>query len=125
MKALITLLFLVFTSLLSSAQKQINLEDIAKHVGDSVEVFGKVYGAKAVSGGKLLLINVGGAFPTQLLTIVLNEEMQNALEGPLKGTMEQIKVAGKVELYRTKPQIVIHSPAQVKSIIIEKSGAKE
>ena len=120
MKSLFVALLIFTISFSVKAQKEISLQDIAKHVGDSVSVTGKVFGTKAVSNGKLLLINVGGAYPAQLLTIVLNEELQKALEGPLKSELQQIKVAGKVELYHDKPQIVIVHPSQVQSIITEK-----
>lgn len=123
MKALFVSLLLI-ASLSSTAQKNIELTEVAKHVGDSVVVKGKVFGTKAVSGGKLLLVNLGGAYPNQLLTIALQEEVQKVLAEPLKANLEEIAVAGKVELFKEKPQILITDPAQIQSLITEKVGTK-
>lgn len=117
--------FLLTISFWVQAQKQIELQDVSKHIGDSVIVGGKVYGSKSINGGKLLLINIGGPFPNQPLTIVLNEELQKVLHEPLKSELQQLKVAGKIELFRDKPQIVLTSPEQIQSLITEKSGTKD
>jgi len=118
MKSIFSALVLLMVSVSGKAQKEVALQEISKHIGDSVLVGGKVYGT--ISAGKQLLLNVGGAFPHQFLTIVLDEEMQKILEGPLKSELQQIKVAGKVEIYRNKPRIVIKHPAQIQNIITEK-----
>lgn len=124
MKFILTSLLIAVCSLVQ-AQKQIELQDVSRHVGDSVIVGGKVFSARTVDGGKLLLVNLGGAFPDQLLTVVLNEDMQKLLQEPLKSELQSLKVAGKVELYRNKPQIVLKNPAQIQSLITEKPGARE
>lgn len=118
MKSIFSALLILLISVSGKAQKEVALQEISKHVGDSVLVEGKVYGT--IKAGKQLLLNVGGAFPRQLLTIVLDEEMQKILEGPLKSELQQVKVAGKVEIYRNKPRIVIKHPSQIQSIITEK-----
>lgn len=124
MKFILTSLLLTLCCAVQ-AQKKIELQDISRHVGDSVIVGGKVASSRAVNGGKLLLINLGGAYPNQLLTVVLNEELQKALEESLKRELQTLSVAGKVELYRDKPQIVLKSPAQIQSLITEKAGEKQ
>jgi DNA/RNA endonuclease YhcR with UshA esterase domain len=124
MKLFLTAFLIAICSCLH-AQKQIELQDVSKHIGDSVIVGGKVFSLKSANGGKLLLLNLGGAFPDQLLTIVLNEDLQKMLQEPLKSELQSLKVAGKVELYREKPQIVLRSPAQIQSLITEKAGSKE
>jgi hypothetical protein len=125
MKTLSTALVLLFVSLIAKAQKQVELADISKHIGDSVTVKGKVFSSRAVSNGKLLLLNLGAAFPNQLLTVVMGEEIQKVAAEALKLDIQELSVAGKVELFREKPQIVIKSPEQIKSIITEKAGAKD
>lgn len=49
----------------------------------------------------------------------MNEEVQAALHQPIKKELKEISVAGKVQLYKNKPQIVLKSPAQIQSIITE------
>jgi DNA/RNA endonuclease YhcR with UshA esterase domain len=124
MKSIAIIFLLVILAFTTNAQKQVELHDISKYVGDSVIVKGKVFSSRAVSGGKLLLINLGGAFPNQLLTVVLQENVQKVLAEPLKSDLQEISIAGKVELYRDKPQIVVKDPAQIQSIITEKPAVK-
>jgi len=114
MKFTFILLLLIAISISSQAQKQIKLEDASKHVGDSVGLFGKVTGIKAVSGGKLTLVNLGQPFPNQLLTVVVSEEVRKGLKIPLESFADKdTYVVGKVELYKGKPQIVLTKPEQL------------
>lgn len=83
--------------------------DAAHHIGDYVIVTDKVYGVKDM--GSLVLVNVGGAYPNQRLTVVLRGSAKN-LAGELDGKM--IHVTGKVDLYKGKPEIVVSDPAMVK-----------
>jgi len=123
MKTLFVSLLLI-GSMTLKAQTKIELTDVSKHVGDSVIVKGKVFGLKEVDGGRLLLINLGGAYPKELLTIVLQKDVQKVLAEPLKGELQEIAVAGKIELFKTKPQIVVSDPTQIQSIITEKAAAQ-
>jgi DNA/RNA endonuclease YhcR with UshA esterase domain len=123
MKTFFVSLLILAGSLSLKAQTKVELADVAKHTGDSVIVHGKVFGQKAVNGGKLLLVNLGGAFPDQLLTVVLGEETQKALAEPLKSELEELSVAGKVEVFKGKPQIVVKSPAQIQRLTTVRKGA--
>ena len=119
MKTLVLSLVLLTASLTTIAQKEVRLEELPKLTGDSVITGGKVYETKVVNGGKLLHIYVGGLSPKQQLTIVINKEIQAILAEPLKKQLLQIKVAGKVESFQNKPQIIIRDPSQIHSIITE------
>jgi DNA/RNA endonuclease YhcR with UshA esterase domain len=123
MKTLFVSFLLLAGSFSVKAQTKVALADVAKHTGDSVIVQGKVFGTKATSGGKLLLINLGAAFPAQLLTVVLEEEAQKALAEPLKSELEELSIAGKVEIFKGKPQIVVKSPAQIQRLTTVRKGA--
>jgi len=123
MKTLFFSLLLLAGSFSLKAQAKVELKDLSKHTGDSVIVQGKVFGQKAVSNGKLLLINLGAAFPDQLLTVVLGEEAQKALAEPLKSELEELSVAGKVEIFKGKPQIIIKSPAQIQRLTTVRKSA--
>jgi DNA/RNA endonuclease YhcR with UshA esterase domain len=113
----------VFSSfvLVSGAQTTIELKDLSRHVGDSVHVSGKVFGVRDVSNGKLTVINVGGAYPDQLLTVVVGEEAKKLLNGSLDDyNGKEISVSGKVELFKDKPQIVITKPSQLQNNTAQK-----
>jgi len=82
--------------------------EASHHIGDYVIVTDKVYGVKDM--GSLVLVNVGRAYPDQLLTVVLRGSAKS-LASELDG--KTIHVTGKVELYKGKPEIVVTDPAMV------------
>jgi DNA/RNA endonuclease YhcR with UshA esterase domain len=102
---------------LTRAQQSVKLEDIASHVGDSVTVTGKVYGIKYFESAKAspTLINIGAAFPNQLLTVVIYGEDRKRLELDPEKTFADadLSVTGKVELFKGKPQIVVTDKTQL------------
>jgi len=114
----ITFLFLLFLAGLSTrAQVTIKLEDAAAHVGDSVKACGKVAGMRFMEGskGQPTLINMGAAYPNQLLTIVIWEDLRKQFDKTPEELFKDkdICITGKIELYRDKPQIVIKSKDQL------------
>ena len=127
MKQLLTVLALTL-SLTTLAQKEIKLGELASHVGDSVTVKGKIHGVRYLESAKNTptFINVGGAFPDQLLTIVIWGDVRKQLnyapeEKPYVNGFA--KVSGRVELYRGKPQIVISNPSQLSILYDEEVPA--
>jgi hypothetical protein len=66
-------LILILISTICQAQKKIELTDISRHIGDSVTVEGKIFGVRYIENAKdsPTLINLGGQYPDQLLTIVI------------------------------------------------------
>lgn len=115
--ALITLLF-AFSA--TRAQKNITLTELNDHIGDSITVTGKVYGIKYFENAKEspTLINIGAAYPNQLLTVVIYGDDRKKLSiVPEKAFSDkELSISGKVELFKGKPQIVIHSENQIKAI---------
>ena len=122
-------LFLFLFLFLSSfqhavAQKEISLEKVKDHTGDSVTVKGKVFGIRYLEGARNAptFINVGGAFPNQLLTVVIWGDVRKKFELDLsdkKFASAMAVVTGKIELYKDKPQIVITDPKQLTFIYDE------
>ncbi|MDR3714573.1 MAG: hypothetical protein P4L51_17300 [Puia sp.] len=100
------------------AQSAIQLADAGKHVGDSVTVSGKVFGARYLESGakQPTLINLGGAYPHQLLTVVIfgPERKLFSFKPEEQFLNKNLTVSGKIELFKGKPQIVIHQAAQVR-----------
>ncbi|MGZ3854109.1 MAG: hypothetical protein ACXVBX_15040 [Flavisolibacter sp.] len=119
MKYLPTLL-LCFLFLSTYAQKEIKLEELKDHIGDSVKVQGIISGVKYLESAKNTptFISVGAAYPNQLLTIVIwGDVRQNMTLLPSsKDVGNKIVVAGKVELFKDKPQIVIKDPRQLEIV---------
>jgi hypothetical protein len=100
-----------------SAQKEIKAEDIAKHVGDSVKVCGKIFTTRYFENApnSPTLLNVDGAYPNQIFTIVIYSDVRKEMGGSPEVEYKEKKVCitGKVDLYRNKPQIVLHSASQL------------
>jgi S1/P1 Nuclease len=91
-----------------AAPVAIDIKDAANHVDQVVVVSAKVYGYKALSG--LTLVNLGGAYPDQPLTVVLKGEamaMAESLDG------KTIQVTGKVEIYKGKPEIIVTDKGKI------------
>jgi hypothetical protein len=80
----------------------IDIKDAVNYVHQVVVVSAKVFGYKALSG--LTLVNLGAAYPDQPLTVVLKGEAIAIADG-LDG--KTIRVTGKVELYKGKPEIIV------------------
>ena len=108
---------LAFISLNVLSQKEVKLDDIGKHVGDSVRVCDKVYGGIFLErrNGTPTFLNVGGSYSNHLLTIVIWPEVRKEFtEKPEEFYKDKkVCVVGKVELFRDKPQIVLHSKGQI------------
>ena len=116
------LLFIILLStcwLSAFAQKQIKLEDVNTHIGDSVSISAKIDGVKVfVDDDKKptrVLLNLGGTYPDQILTIVVDPSY--AMDGktmPGESTKgSTAKAIGTVVMYKGKPQIVVRSSKQL------------
>ncbi|MBB1287271.1 hypothetical protein HRH25_23045 [Flavisolibacter sp. BT320] len=111
-------IFAFFAVISSHSQKDIKINELSNHTGDSVTLKGKVFGIRYLESAKNAptFINVGGVFPNQLLTIVIWGNVRKNLgyapeEKPYVNGFA--KVSGRVELFRGKPQIVITNPSQL------------
>ena len=57
-----------------------------------------------------VLVNVGAAYPNQVLTVVLRDDAKS-LAGSLDG--KNIAVTGNIELYKGKPEIVVKDAGKI------------
>jgi hypothetical protein len=86
-----------------------DLKDIGGFIGKTVSVSGKVYSSRDI--GSMVLVNLGAAYPNQLLTIALKGK---AKEIGAQLVDKVITVTGEVIDYKGKPEIIITDPAQIK-----------
>jgi len=87
----------------------IKLEEVQNAIGKTVSVQGKVYSSKDI--GSMVLVNLGAAYPNQLLTVALKgkaKDLGNGLDG------KTITVEGAVIDYKGKPEIIVTDPSQIK-----------
>lgn len=122
---MLSLLLMLALSSAALAQKEIPLQDVARHVGDSVTLTGKVYGGRFFpqGEGRPTLLNLGAPYPNQLLTVVIRGTARPQFSFvPEKDLLNKdVRVSGKVELYKGKPQVVIYSPEQLTPVEADKT----
>ena len=69
MKKLLLLLFLAITITFAKAQTTVTIKEVVNYVGKVVTLCDSVYGAKAM--GNISLLNLGGKFPKEIITVVI------------------------------------------------------
>lgn len=91
-----------------SVTPEVELKNIGDFIRKDVAVTGKIYGVKDI--GSMVLVNMGGAYPKQLLTLAMKGKAKT-LGLTLAG--KTITVIGKVISYDGKPEIVVTETDQV------------
>jgi hypothetical protein len=91
----------------AAAAIPVKLEDVKNNMGKTVSTQGKVYSSRDI--GSIVLVNLGAAYPNQLLTIALKGAAKE-----LKLEDKTITVEGEVIDYKGKPEIIITDPAKIK-----------
>jgi hypothetical protein len=99
----------VATSAIAQNVTLVKLEEVKNAIGKTVKVQGKVFSSKDI--GSMILVNLGAAYPNQLLTVALKgkaKELGNQLGEKM------ITVEGEVIDYRGKPEIIITDASKLK-----------
>lgn len=91
----------------------IDIKDAAGNIGKTVSITGKVFGSRDM--GSLYLVNMGAAYPDQLLTVVLRGEAKKVGSDLDSKT---IRVTGKITEYKGKPQIEITDPNMIDPMVV-------
>lgn len=112
MKKLATIALLLFAGLAVKSQTIISITEVSKHIGETVTICDSVYTGRTLAN--LTLLNLGGAFPKQILTIVVNKaDLVNFKESPEKLYLnKKLCITGKITEYNGKPQILATEPKQ-------------
>lgn len=110
-----SLLSLFFAGIIN-AQTNIKLEEVGRHIGDSVTVCGKVSDLRyfETSKNQPTFLNIGDRFPRQLLTVVIWGTVRSQFKEKIEDLKDKhICITGRIQLYKEKPEIVIGDPAQI------------
>ncbi len=117
MKKLMLFAGMLLFGLMVQAQETINIDDIAKYVGKEVKVCDKVYSARFLdnSARQLTLINLGGKYPNQKMTVVIDgDSRKNFTWKPEEFLLnKEICVKGKVKEYKGGYQIDVAKPEEL------------
>ncbi|WP_412468526.1 hypothetical protein [Pedobacter sp. KLB.chiD] len=113
MKKLSLLILLIATALYAKSQTMVLTKDVAQYTGKNVSICDSVYSTKALD--KLTLINLGGAYPKELITIVINKEDEHKFPSEPASMFigNNICVTGVVSDFKGKKQIVVTDPKQI------------
>src|SRR5258705_3629589 len=108
------LLLIVLSAITCSAfsQKEIKLEDVKNHIGDSVKLRAKIYDGKYIESaeGRPTFLNVGNKCPNALLTLVIWGEVRKQFKTPpeeLYNKGNEKWLTGKIILYKKRPEILL------------------
>jgi hypothetical protein len=110
-----TLLSLFFVAVVT-AQTSIKLEDVNKHIGDSVTVCGLVADMRYFenSKNKPTLLNIGAKHPDAPLTVVIWENGRALFTSKVEDLLNKnICITGRIILYKEKPEIIVDIPEQI------------
>jgi hypothetical protein len=116
MKKISATLLSLFIVAAATAQTSIKLEDVSKHIGDSVTVCGKVAGMRYFenSKNKPTFLNIGANHPNQLLTVVIWQGSRALFTTKVEDLMnKEICITGRIILYKERAEIVIEKPEQI------------
>lgn len=101
----------------ANSQEVIKIEDISKHIGDTVKICTKIYGGRFLYRLKNspTFLEVGDDYPNQLLTIVIwGKDLENFEDRPeMMYVYRDVCITGKLELDNGKPQIIVSKPTQI------------
>ncbi|WP_461787863.1 hypothetical protein [Pedobacter sp.] len=114
MKKFLLLFAFGLFAVVARAQTTISIKDAVNYVGKEVTICDSVYSARAMDN--LSLMNLGGKFPKELLTVVVFKADRAKFEKEPVEIFEhqRICITGTVTLYKEKLQIVVNDPKQLK-----------
>lgn len=107
----------ILLSVIVKAQQEIRMDELDKHVGDSITVCTKIYGGIFLdrSNGTPTFLNAGGNYPNAPLTIVIwadvRKQFKEAPETFYKD--KEVCIIGRIKLYKEKPEIVLYDQKQI------------
>ena len=117
MKKIIPFILCICLAIHAGAQQTITMDELDKHVNDSVTVCTKIFGGIFLDHSKNTptLLNAGGAYPNNPLTVLIWADTRAQFkEAPeLFYKDKDVCISGKIIIYKDKPEIVIYDPKQI------------
>ena len=84
----------------------------ASNVGQTLTVEGTVASVTVLRTGTTFL-NFGAAYPEQTFTAVIFRSAASRFPNPQQWEGKRVRVTGKVQLYRGKPEIILNDASQL------------
>jgi hypothetical protein len=113
---LLICLFVSFFTVHAFGQTTITAKDAAKHINEQVVLCDEIYGGVYLEQADITLLNVGGAHPNELLSLVIKGDDRKKFKTPPEEAFKEKKVCitGQIVDYKGKPEIIITDPEQIK-----------
>ncbi|HSZ33193.1 MAG TPA: hypothetical protein VK772_07770 [Puia sp.] len=75
----------------------------------------KMYDGKFIENSQITLLNLGGAYPNQKITVVIKGADRNKFKTPPETLYagKTICVKGPVQIYKGRPEIIVTDPQQI------------
>ena len=115
MKKTALILFLTAFCSLRSFSQTVPAAEATKHIGEKVTVCGKVFGGRFFESSDKTLLNVGGLYPNNTLTIVIEGENRKKFSFKPEEfyTNKEVCITGEVKEYKGKPEMHVTEVAQI------------
>ncbi len=101
---------LLFATVASA--ETISPQEASRHVGEFVTVEGVVSQVSRSKGGTTF-VNFGGRFPNHVFYGVIFRSKIDAFRGIFSLEGRRVRMEGRIQMYKGKPQIVLSSPQQI------------
>lgn len=102
------------SAIVAKSQVKVSAKEVVNYVGKEVELCDSVYTSRTLEN--LSLLNLGGAFPKEIITVVVFKADRTKFEKDPVALFNEKKIAvvGTVTLYKEKLQIVVNDPKKIK-----------
>ena len=114
---LLLLLTLIICHSKANSQTLIKMEDITKHIGDTIKVCIKIYGARYLSRmpEAPTYLDGGNIYPNNpLIIMIAKKDRVNFEDRPeMMYVYKNVCITGKPELENGKVKIIVSGPAQI------------
>lgn len=100
-----------------SFAQSISAKDAYKYTSKTVTVCDKIYGGifMSRSGGQPTFLNVGGAYPNEVMTVVIWGQARKLFKYKPEEFYKNKKVCitGEVKIFNGKAEIIVERPGQI------------
>ena len=111
-------LILIITTFLLVSWSHLGHQVISSYnikVIKDTSVCDKMFDGKFLEKNQITLLNLGGAYPNQKITVVIKGTDRNKFKTPPETLYagKTICVKGPIQIYRGRPEIVVTDPQQI------------
>ncbi len=118
MKFSLLLLFIIaFFSYPALSQARISSGDASRHIGERVSIAGKIYSAKVFTRPQQTILYMGGNYPNQHLTLVINQDERKNFSVKTEDYLlnKRVNVTGRLIDVDGRTEMVVNDITEIRS----------